>query len=501
MKSKVKRAVGYGQVLSVLSLLSCPWAMAAKDVEAEERMNFLFIIADDLRATGPLYDEPEIFTPRLEELAKTSILYRNTYVQAAACSPARTSFLTGMRPEYTGAMIMSKVPGLESGQLRNFRRIGDLPTLPQYFKENGYRSVGIGKTFHIYPPGGGAPDPVSWTEYLSMPRHVKAFHDPENHKAHQERLQPISVELYDAPEENYVDAGFTDETIKFLKQPHDQPFAMVVGYIKPHLAFVAPKKYGDLYADPDKLIKPLSEERPGPLPPYGIHGSFEIRMFRDAPKGKEPFSEEYKQLLRQGYSACVSMIDNQVGRLIDTLEETGLDKNTIVVFTGDHGFHLGENGFFGKNTNFEQSNRTFMMMRVPGVEGGTVVHAPVELLDIYPTVVKAAGLPVPAHVQGKDLLDPAILTPDTMAVSCWGINSGSAEGTVSLSSRCEQYRYTRWIAPDGSTAAEEFYDLEMEPVEITNRIDEVKYKDVIAQRREHMDAHAAKYYNGSWVKP
>ena len=491
----------FGAIIFSLSAFGAEDQAGAKRAQSS-RKNVLFIISDDLRATGPLYHEPEIFTPRLERLARTSTVFQRAYAQAGACAPSRTSLFTGMRPEYTGAIIMSNDPKLDSGQLRNFPRIGNLMTMPQYFRSQGYASVGIGKTFHIYPKGGDPPDPDSWTEYLKLPPQVRAFHDPENQNRDRKAgFRPPAVEGYDAPESNYVDAGITEETIKFLKRAHEKPFFMVVGYQKPHLAFVAPKKYFDLYPDANDLIRPDNPSKTLLCPPYAIHDSFEVRSYGDAPPRNAPLSPEYQEKLRRGYSACVSFIDEQIGRLMDALETEGLLEHTIVVVIGDNGFHLGDNGFFGKNTNFEQSNKILMMMRIPGVTRGEQVESPVELLDLFPTVVQAAGLPVPPHVQGRNLFERRpVGEAGATAVSCWGIKAPGYEGTIGLSARDRRFRYTQWISPGNKIVAEELYDYEKDPGEARNLAGEMSYRDVVEKRRAVMEEHKEEFFKGSWVQ-
>lgn len=364
-----------------------------------EAPNVLFISVDDLRATIGAYGDPLAKTPNIDKLAAESILFTRHYVQQPSCAPSRTSMLTGLRPDVVGVINHSV----------HFRdTMPDLITLPQFFKNAGYHTVGIGKIFHF---AHGFQDAASWTtEVYGSNRNVKAddYVLPEN------RLggKAAATEKVDVRDDAYPDGKYTDLTIDFLRkfQRSREPFFLAVGYQKPHLPFAAPSRYWDLYDDVD-FSASVQPDRPINAPDLAFHNSNELRGYTDVPD-EGPLSIELINELRHGYYASVSFIDAQIGKLLNTLDELGLRENTIIVFWSDHGFHLGEQDLWAKSTNFELSVHSPFMVSVPGMtHEGKRSSAFVESVDIYPTLAELANLELMGELSGVSLT-PLIQDPN-----------------------------------------------------------------------------------------
>ncbi|MGJ8642098.1 MAG: sulfatase [Luteolibacter sp.] len=413
------------RLLAILPILH----FVATGCMAAPRPNVLFIGIDDLRPELGCYDSPVAITPNFDKLASTGLLFNRAYCQQAICGPSRASIMTGMRPDTSG-ITHNYVKIRESNP--------DVITLPQQFGANGYQTVYLGKIFHH-----GDLDEASWNQQPT-PRHPGknlakgGFALPENQKIKQETAQEMAArygdvsklglamgpayESVDVPDNTYGDGDNTDRAITTLNKlvaGADQPFFLAVGYNKPHLNWVAPKRYWDLY-DPEEI--PMATETSGPEggAQVGLHPSFELRVRSGIPKTGD-LSPELARTLKHGYLACVSYVDAQVGRLLDALDESGVRDNTIIIIWSDHGYHLGEMGVWGKATNYEIAARVPMMIWTPDMPAGSrgkKVNSMVELIDMYPTLCDLAGIPQPAHVEGtsfKPVIEDTSLTWKTAA--------------------------------------------------------------------------------------
>ena len=341
------------------------------EVEVERVMpNILFIPIDDLRPELGCYGNTLIKTPNIDKLAAQGVTFNRTYCQQAVCNPSRSSLLTGLRPDTI------KVWDLDQ-EFRN--TLPNVVTLPQFFKNSGYTSIGIGKTYH-----NSGTDSLSWTKKVLL----KQFpFDPDAVYAGEENLaiqnkkiekmradgesqdefghyytKAHSTESADVSDEAYFDGAQTTKAIEILKdlKADNKPFFLSVGYYRPHLPFNAPKKYWDMY-DRDSI--PLAENQyiPEGSPAYAVHGDRELRRYtgsEDLPLPSEkPWDEARQKEMKHGYYASVSYIDAQVGRLVDELERLGLAENTIIVLWGDHGWKLGNHNSWGKMSNYEIDTR------------------------------------------------------------------------------------------------------------------------------------------------
>lgn len=411
------------------------------------RPNILFIAIDDLRPSLGVYGDTLAITPHMDRFAESSRVFLGAYAQQAVCGPSRASLLTGKLPD-----------NIQVWHNRNFFRNTrpDIVTLPQHFKNNGYHAASMGKVFSGNPR---EEDPESW----SVP-FILSQDGWRNYVHHSGRGKGPAYEAADVADNGYTDGKLADLAIATLQELKEQekPFFLAVGFFKPHLPFNAPKRYWDLY-DPADFALGVQPERVEAAPDLAYRPHRELGGYSGVPED-ERVPPDLAVKLRHGYYACVSYVDAQVGRLLQTLDDLGLTHNTIIVLWGDHGFALGEVNRWAKGTNFELDNHLPLMIRVPGMdEPGVPTEALVELVDLYPTLAELAGLPLPDGLDGSSLIpmldNPRICGRD-FALSQFARpgNPGNPE-VMGYSIRNETHRYTRWIDwSDKSTLAEELYD-------------------------------------------
>lgn len=435
-------------------------ADAGTATRAERPMNVLFIIADDMAARLGSYGAP-VRTPNLDRLASQGVSFDRAYAQFPWCAPSRASFLTGTRPDTTRVMDLSTP----------FRQaLPDIKTLPQYFKDQGYYSGRVGKIFHQGVPGdiglGGPDDTQSWTEVVNPRGRDK---DAENGALI--NMTPgipygsaMAYLADDGADEEQTDGKVATAAIDMLKANKDKPFFIGVGFYRPHVPEVAPKKYFDLYplekiriADetPDSLAKVLPAAKAWTPDHFGMSPDEQRRMI-------------------QAYSAATSFMDAQVGRVLASLKELGLEDNTIVVFTSDHGFMLGEHGQWMKNILWEDSARVPLIVRTPGMaKAGTRSDRTVELLDLYPTLTSLAGLPHYDRNEGQSLepllTDPA--DPKWTKPALSQVRGGRSVRTV-------RWRYTEW---EEGGQGRELYDHQADPGEHRNLAQDPAYATTVAE--------------------
>ncbi len=448
------------RTLLLLLAVAFTAALRAEEAAPAKRLNVLFIAVDDLRPELGCYGNPIIKSPNIDRLAKQGLLMNRAYCQQAVCSPSRSSLLTGTRPDTT------KVWDLTT----HFRKaLPDVVTLPQHFKNAGYFTQAMGKIYHH-----GLDDPASWSVPTTFPKApIMRELQSEDPKATKAEKRGPAVGKVDVPDDALHDgelAGMAVTALRELKSKA-QPFFLGVGFIRPHLPFISPSKYWDLY---DRAKIPLA---PNPFPPKGappwaiVHGASELRSYAGTPAGEVP--EAYARELKHGYYAAVSYVDAQVGRVLDELEKLGLRENTIIVLWGDHGWKLGEHQAWAKHSNVENDTRVPLLISVPGMKhAGEQSDALVELVDVYPTLADLAGLPLPAHLEGRSfrpLLDDPQRTWKTAAFSQYPRGTSKA-GRMGYSMRTERYRFTQWVDAKDHTKVQavELYDEQTDPQENTN---------------------------------
>jgi len=488
------------------------------------RPNVLFIAVDDLRPEGRTFNSSSpVETPNIDRLARRAVAFRRAYVQQAVCSPSRTSLLTGRRPDST------RIFDLQT----HFRlTIPDVVTLPQHFKAHGYHTQGLSKIYH-----GGLDDPASWSaphwtpsapEY-GDPALVRALRaERDRRRAAGETVAPEVVdrdpatglalklrapgrrvlgpawEAPDVPDGALKDGETADKAIALLQEYKDktQPFFLAVGLLKPHLPFVAPKRYYDRY--PLSSIRlPSNYGQPENAPRIALTNWGELRGYRDIPP-EGPLPEDQARQLIRAYYASTTYADAQIGKLLDALDRLKLRDNTIVVLWGDHGWHLGEQGLWCKHTNFENATRAPLLVSAPafakasagrpgsakasagrlgsakasagkGAQG--VSNALVEFVDIYPTLTELAGLPRPDQLEGVSLV-PLLTAPDRPWKRAAFSQYPRAKG-MGYSMRTDRYRYTEW--PEGDRVVRELYDHHVDPGETRNVADAPEHAALVRE--------------------
>ena len=428
-------------------------------VEADNQYNVLFIAIDDLRPLLGCYSYPEMHTPSIDALAERSTLFNRAYCQFPVCNPSRASVLTGLRPDTIGV----------HNNTANFRNtVPEAMTLPQHFKAHGYHTRSVGKIVH---------GDAAWKDELSWSAPI--WREPW--KYIDKKTSP-SWQALDVDDGDLEDGRIANAAVEVLTEIKDQQFFLAVGFSKPHLPFYAPSKYFDLYTTQDFKL-PVGSSLPRNAP--GIASNPKgMKAYQDISK-YPPFSDGKTLELTLAYAANVSYIDALIGRVLNQLDALSLAENTVIVFWGDHGFHLGEHGLWRKNTLFEDSVRSPLIVSVPGQTNfGVKTDALVELVDIYPTLCDMCQLPIPTELEGISLA-PVIEQPThpwkTAAFS--QLRRGSTDG---YSMRTQRYRYTEW-GQSGSRGVE-LYDYEADPDETVNIAGLPKNAELVAYLSERLHA-------------
>ncbi|MBG88657.1 MAG: iduronate sulfatase [Verrucomicrobiales bacterium] len=449
---------------------------------AANKPNVLFIVADDLRAELGCLGDRHVISPNLDRLASRGRLFTRAYCQQAVCNPSRASFMTGLRPDTI------KVWDLKA----SFRKTKPKhPTLPELFKQAGYRTRCIGKIYHNSEQLG---DPASWSKPAKFhfgPHWADTV--TANRVGAIKKGQVPAIESFDVPDEAYWDGRIARQAVSALGELKDKPFFLAVGFWRPHLPFVAPKRDWDLY-NPRELPAPTGWFAPSDCPPLALHNSKELKGYRDVPKF--PLTPKTTRDLRHGYYASITFMDRQIGLVLDALEENGLRKNTIVVFFSDHGFHLGEHELWCKTSCFEFDARVPMIIATPEIaKAGTASSSLVELIDLYPTLADLAGLEAPKALEGESLV-PVLNDPTTK------VKEGAftqhprpsySKGTapvMGVSVRTENGRYTEWRnRKTGKVEAREYYDHRIDPFETRNVANVLKDKSWMTKPKRLLDRH------------
>ncbi len=459
-------------------------------VSAAEKKNVLFIAVDDLKPALACAGDPHAKTPNIDKLAARGTVFTRAYCQQAVCSPSRSSLMTGCRPDTT------KVYDL----VTHFRKaMPNAVTLPQYFMKNGYYAHGVGKIYH-----GGYDDAASWSvpwegtkgknfgpNGLELMTELRAKAKAAGADVSKVRGLPVEAPMVD---DEFLNDGWTaSRAVEILqsRKGKAEPFFLAVGFVKPHLPFVAPKKYWDLY-DASTLPVASSSEPPKEAPKFAPQFGGELRAYHEIPKSGTIGPDQSRKLVH-GYYAAVSYMDAQVGRVLAALKEPGLAEDTVVVLWGDHGWHLGDHGMWCKHTNYERATRAALVMSEPGQKTvGQKCDALVEFVDIYPTLADVCGLPKPEAVEGTSfaplLNDPK--TPWKAAAFSQYPRGGKETGPLmGYAVRTDRYRYMEW-RKKGTTevVARELYDHQTDPNEDVNIADLPANKDILEQHAKILAA-------------
>jgi len=488
-----------------LRLFVCAFVFVAS-LSATPRPNVLFIAVDDLKPLLSNYGDEAVVSPNFERLAEQGMTFLNAHCQQAVCGPSRASVMTGLRPDQT------RIWDLKT-RIRDER--ADVVTIPQHFKRNGYTTAGVGKIFDYRTvQGHDRDDPQSWSgpydvfeknleseyglvnpEYVAKVRAARSAHPELSYWDFLTKVlggSPPYEGTEDVADEAYDDGQIAQTAVALIEKlsSQDDPFFVAVGFKKPHLPFIAPKKYWDMYELTQFKLHPLTE-RPEGSPEYHFQPGWELRngSYSDVPLLSDPraISEDTGRKLIHGYYAAVSYMDAQLGKVLDALEASGEADNTVIVLWGDHGYHLSDHGMWCKHTNYEQSTRVPFMIVDPRDSKqmkGATSDSVVELVDIFATLCDLSGLEKPAGIEGTSLR-PVLENPKKrvkpFAVSQFPRYRGDEE-IMGYTWRDERYRYIEWIDlrfyegdTEGPVVDIELYDYLKDPEETRNLAHDPQY--------------------------
>ncbi len=440
-----------------------------------DKPNVLFIIADDLTTTAvSAYGNNAVHTPNIDKLAAEGTRYSRAYCQYPVCGPSRASFMSGYYPNATTTF------GYVSGR----KNIGDeRKTWSQLFKDNGYYTARVSKIYHMGVPidiekgTDGKDDPASWNEkYNSQGPEWKAKGEAElvqgnpDGKIERKGGNVMTIVKGDEGDLFHSDGKTAQKAAELLKQHKNEPFFLAVGFVRPHVPFVAPKAYFEPYPYQNITLPEWHENDWDDIPKRGIN-------YVTSVNGQMNEVQEKKAVA--AYYASVAYMDAQVGVVLDALKQEGLEDNTIVIFTSDHGFHLGEHKFWMKVSLHEESVKVPLIIKVPGKKPA-VCHSFAELIDLYPTVAELAGLSYSEHLQGKSLtktLDKPKHKVRDMAFSV-------SQGGKTFLLRTDKWAYIQYN--EDASAGIELFDMKKDPKQITNLAENPKYASVVADFKKKL---------------
>lgn len=473
------RAAGLALALNLVAVnlvvATLGWALASTATAG--RPNILFIAVDDLRPELNCYGRTHIHSPNIDRLASGGVLFERSYCMVPTCGASRSSLMTGLRPSPKRFV---------SYLTRADKDAPGVTTLNTQLANNGYETISLGKVFHHRDDS-----EVGWAQPAWRPA-AAAYHIAANNQL-QGRKRPNgkprrgpAFESADAPDQQYADGMTADKAIGELQRltQRDTPFFLAVGFVKPHLPFVAPKKYWDLY-DPAEIHLPENYNVPQDAPEESIHNSGELRAYHGIP-AQGPVSNETARNLIHGYYACVSFVDAQIGRVLDELERLGIADETIVVLWGDHGWNLGDHTLWCKHSCYESSMHAPLIVRAPGIDGGAKTAGLTEFIDIYPSLCDLAGIEKPAHLQGRSFV-PLLHDPE-MQWKTAAIGRFQTGDTI----RTDQYRFTQYATKNGKPTARMLYDHAQDPLENVNLAETVDAANLVRSLGETLAKNKGK---------
>ena len=451
-------------------------------------VNVLFVAVDDLRPELGCYGYAHMVTPNIDRLAENGLLFEQAYCQQAICAPSRISIMTGLRPDTTKVYTLEQPLDEE---------LPDTLTVVQHFHTSGYKTIGLGKIYHhtnddhefwdvldrCSAPTYASNENLELVERLTTEANERKI--KKNSKEYRHYIAGPPYESADVPDNIYGDGLMADRAIEEIRDLDERPFFLAVGFKKPHLAFVAPKKYWDLY-DASRIEIP-SKEMPAGAPEEAFTSWGELRNYHGVPQQGD-VSDELARNLIHGYRASVSYIDAQLGRILDELEQKDLLKNTLIVLWGDHGWKLGDYGDWCKHTNFELDTHVPLIYSGPGVPRGKRSKALVEYVDIFPTLADGCGLPVP-EVEGISSL-PLFENPDRSWKKA-AFSQYPRNGGMGYTLRSGTWRYTEWRNRAGAVTARELYNHAGSDIATVNLADHPEYSEILARMEALMRAGPA----------
>mgnify|MGYP006273069577 CR=1 FL=1 len=428
---------------------------------AAPRPNVLFIVSDDLNNLVGCYGDPLARTPNLDRLAARGARFDRAYCTFPLCGPSRNSFLTGLYPNATGIHVNGRV----------FRQtIPRQPSMPQAFRLAGYFAGRIGKLYHYGVPTAvgtnGHDDPASWELEINPAGVDRLEEQPKIFSLEPGRFGgTLSWYASPQPDAKHTDclmAADAEWVLERCAKDRSRPFFLGLGFFRPHTPYVAPRDpyFGWHPRERMPVVQDIAADR-ADLPPAALGSRQDVQ---------DAMSDDLRRECRQAYNASISFMDAQLGRVLDALDRLGLAESTIIVFTSDHGYHMGEHGLWQKMSLFEESARVPLLIVAPGVtRPGSVVPACVSQIDLFPTLAALCGVPAPKNLQGQSLV-PMLADP-AQAGRGWALTQVTRSRGKDVppffgySLRTPRWRYTEW---DEGRAGRELYDHDADPRELTN---------------------------------
>ena len=437
--------------------------------QRDKKQNILFIAIDDMRPYTTSYGNSQLKTPHLDKLATESVQFENAYCNIAVCGASRASIMTGVRPNQKRfakyySTASKDLPGAVS--------------LQGVFKKNGYTTVSYGKIFHN--PSDFKED---WSE-LDATHEQFDYQSPASlaiiKKLPKGRVKGPAFEVADVSDETYSDGITTKKAIKRLKKfkKSKKPFFLAVGYVSPHLPFIQPQKYWDLYSEEDLKLAD-NPFQPKNSPKAAVHNSPELRgMYTGIPK-QGPLPLDLAKNLIHGYYASVSYTDALIGKLLCTLDDLGLRENTTIVLWGDHGFFLGEHGMWTKHSTLTEAIQVPLLVSTPGVTAATT-KAMTEYVDIYPSLCELAGIQAPDYLHGTSFV-PVLKEPSSQVKDEIYTRYARGEAVVDT-----DFSYTEFVNKDGVPSAYMLFDMQKDPSQNVDVSKRAPYKEFVKKYRKKL---------------
>nr|WP_319509524.1 sulfatase [uncultured Draconibacterium sp.] len=469
-------------VIALAGLISFSSCQTKKDSKTVETMsgqpNVLFIAVDDLNTwLGCLKSYSNTKTPNMDKLASQGVLFSNAHCQAPLCGPSRASIMTGLRPSTTGIYGM-----IDDNKIRreDNEATREIIYLPEYFRNQGYYTMGIGKLFHSHAPDGVFDESGGRVKGFG-PLPEKRFVWDGFGTSDRKNYGRTSTDWGAFPEADSLmpDHQSVDWVIERLNKSYDKPFFMGLGFLRPHVPLYVPQKWFDMHPIEGIQVAPYRSDDLDDVPPVALKIN-DLPMMPSTEWAKE--SGEWKNII-QAYLACVSFVDYEIGRVLDALENSEYAKNTVIVLWSDHGYRLGEKGTFAKHALWEPATNAPLMFAAPNLPKGKVVNTPAEMLSIYPTLLELCGLPSYDKIEGESLVQVMKGTganSDDYALTTYGMNNHAV--------KARGFRYIQY--EDGT---EELYDHKSDPNEFINQSKNPEYKDEISLLKKYLPTTNVKW--------